>query len=361
MDIRTDLKGLDKRQLEEFFRKLGEPAYRAAQAFQWIYGHDVESFEKITVFSKKLRERLKEVARISRLSPEIIQGGRYQQAAKFLFRLEDGSTIESVLLWQDYGVTACLSSQVGCRWGCTFCASGIGGFLRNLGTAEIVEQLLALNRYLGCNGLRVNNIVMMGVGEPLDNYDAVLAALRLIHEPDGIGIGFRHMTISTCGVVPQIQRLAGENLPITLAVSLHAPNDFLRTRLMPVNRRYPLSALVPACREYARQSGRRVTFEYALIEGVNDSPEMALELALLLKGFLSHVNLIPLNRVEGTSMAGSKPEKVKRFLAALESRGIKATVRRETGTSIDAACGQLRWRVSAGRQQTPTNPAGEEV
>lgn len=344
MDTR-DLKGLFPEELEAFFAELDEPPFRARQLFQWIYRRGVAGFDEITVFSRDLRRRLEQHARISRLQVLACQEDPGDDTVKLLLGLADGVTVEGVLLAHDYGLTACLSSQVGCRWACTFCASAIGGRDRDLSTAEIVDQFQRLQAEADRKGKgRISNLVMMGIGEPLDNYDAVLKALRLIHHPQGLDMGYRRMTISTCGLVPGIKRLAGEELPLTLAVSLHAPNDYLRDRLMPVNRRHPLSELIPACREYAQVTGRRVTFEYALMADLNDFPELARELAILLRDFPCHVNLIPLNPVPELKRRGTTPARARVFLDLLRERGVNATLRKEMGASIDAACGQLRRR-----------------
>lgn len=337
---KPDLKEMDQAQLRAFFQALGEPPFRAKQVFRWIHKRGVADWAAMTDLPRSLRERLAQTAVIGRARVLERREDRRDGTVKFLLELADGETVETVLLPHDYGRSVCVSTQVGCRMGCAFCASTVGGLVRQLTAGEMLEQVLTVQRDLGPDE-RVSHVVMMGIGEPLENYEQVVRFMRLLHDPDGMGISYRNMTVSTSGLVPGIKRLAREGLPVTLAVSLHAPNDDLRSRLMPVNRRFGIRELLAACDEYAEITGRRVTYEYALIDGINDLPELARELAGLLKGRLCHVNLIPLNP-SGRGLAGSPPEKVRRFAETLRRYGISTTVRREMGAGIEAACGQLR-------------------
>lgn len=343
--------GLTREELAGALAELGEPPYRAGQVMEWAYRRGARDFSAMTNLPKRLREGLTAVARVGRLTPVTVQRSREDGTAKVLLRLDDGETVEAVLLPHDYGVSACVSSQVGCAMGCAFCASTRNGLKRNLTAGEMVAEVLEVQALAGPE-TRVSHVVIMGTGEPLLNLDEVLRFLHLLHAEEGLGISYRNLTLSTCGLVPEMRRLASEGLPLTLAVSLHAPNDELRSRLMPVNRRYPLAELLPACAEYGRVTGRRVTFEYALIAGVNDRPHQARELAGRLKGMLCHVNLIPLNAVPETGLERSSPERVEEFRSILAEAGIPVTVRREMGADIEAACGQLRRRVLEGGEQT---------
>lgn len=343
------LVGMTLDEMTAFLTELGEPRFRAKQLFQWVYVKGVKSFDAMTNLSQSLRQRLAEKALLVLLEEEVEQRDDQTQTSKFLFRLQDGQKVESVLMRHEYGNSACVTTQVGCRMGCSFCASTVGGLVRNLTAGEIVDQVIMMQKRLP-PGERISSVVFMGSGEPLENYDHVLKAVRLMHDPEGLNIGYRHITISTSGVLPGIQRLAEEDLPITLALSLHAPNDALRSQLMPVNRLFPLHQVVAAAREYAKKSGRRVTYEYLLIKGVNDRRDHALELASLLKGSLAHVNLIPFNPVaERPQYRRPSWDHVLQFRDWLEQAGLTATIRREMGGEIDAACGQLRNR-AAGRR-----------
>lgn len=317
----------------------GLERYRARQLATWIWRKGATSFEAMTDLPRKRREFLATRAEVS--LPRILEKreGSGGDAVKYLMRLADGNTIETVLMRYRYGLTICLSTQVGCRMGCRFCASAVAGWVRNLTAGEMAGQVLAVQTDAG---EPVRRVVLMGVGEPLDNYEATLKFLRLATAPRGLGISARRITLSTCGVVPRIYDLAREGPPVTLAVSLHAPSDRLRETLVPVNRRYPLGELLAACRAYAASTGRRVTFEYVLAGGVNDSPAHARQLANLIRGMLGHVNLIPLNRVEGRDFIPPAPRSVAVFRRILEQEGIPVTIRRELGASVDAACGQLR-------------------
>lgn len=340
--VKVNLKDLTLPQLENFITGLGAEKYRAKQVAEWIFKKGAASFREMTNLPNDFRELLENMSWISR--PEIVtrQKSKRGDTVKYLFGLADGQAVESVLMKHDYGHSACVSTQVGCRYGCRLCASGLDGFIRNLSAGEIYDQVLAIQQD---SGRRVSHVVLMGSGEPLDNYDATLTFIKNIAAPYGLNIGYRRITLSTCGLVPGIRKLAKEGLPLTLAVSLHAPNDKDRDLLMPVNKKYPLKDLIPACRDYARDTGRRVTFEYALIAGVNDSREHATELAGLLTGVLCHVNLIPANPVLERDVEPPARQQVELFKTVVEKRGITATVRREFGADISAACGQLRRRV----------------
>lgn len=340
---KLQLKGMTQGQLKELLSAWGEPSYRAGQIMDWLYQRAVSSFDEMTNLSKALRERLKAECSLEAVRLETRQESR-EGTVKYLFNLSDGQAIETVLMPHDYGNSVCVTTQVGCRMGCTFCASTIGGVARNCSVGEMLDQVVYVQRELLPRGERVSSVVLMGSGEPLENYESVLAFIRLLGDPQGMGIGMRHITLSTSGIVPGIRRLAAEDLQITLAVSLHAPNDELRNRLVPLNRRYPIAELLDACWDYLAATGRRLTFEYILIQGVNDDPANAHQLARLLRGHLAHVNLIPANPVAERGIERTAPEQVAAFARALEQAGVPATVRREMGTDIDAACGQLRRR-----------------
>lgn len=335
-------KDLNLEQLEELMEQLGEKKFRAGQLAKWLFQRGVSSFDEMTDLPVDLRSRLKAMGSAGGLAIIKKQVSMQDDTRKYLFGLGDGNAVEGVLMTYKHGLTACVSSQIGCRMGCKFCASGLEGLVRNLRPGEIYDQVLAMQRD---TGKRIGNIVLMGSGEPLDNYVNVISFIKKITSSYGLNIGSRHITLSTCGLVPQIKKLSGENIPITLAVSLHAPNDDLRNLLVPINNKYSLSELLPACRDYAGVTGRRVTFEYALISNFNDSPELARELAQKLKDMLCLVNLIPANPVPERGIQRSAKPVVTRFKNILEGQGINVTVRRELGADIDAACGQLRRRV----------------
>lgn len=344
---RTWLYDLSFDDLESFLETLGEPPYRAEQVWTWLYVHLADSFDQMTSLPKSLRERLADKATIQLL--ETVESARSAdgQTRKDLLRLPDGETIEAVLMRYERRRTACLSTQVGCAMGCPFCATGQMGFSRDLSSGEIVAQALHFARLLQAEGNgheRLTNVVLMGMGEPLANYEASLEAIHRLNHPDGFRLGQRHITLSTVGLVPEIYRLAREKLQITLAVSLHGATDTLRDRLVPINRRYPLDALFEACAEYVERTGRRVSFEWALIEGVNDTPEQAHALADRLEGLLAHVNLIPLNPSPGYRSSGSPRTSVNAFAAILEARRVPYTIRVRRGAAIQAGCGQLRQR-----------------
>lgn len=338
IERRIELKSLSPGELEDLMVGWGEPAYRARQLMEWMYQHDVSDFDAMTNLSKSLRARLAREANVERIQLRLEQRSQ-DGTRKFLFALADGVTVESVLIPDGDRLTACISSQAGCGIGCSFCATALGGLIRNLTASEIIDQLLRVRE---AAGRRIDNVVLMGMGEPLANYRAVMTAVRLMVHPHGVGIGQRHITISTSGVVPGILRLAREGLQVVLAVSLHAPVDELRDQLVPLNRKYPIGVLMEACASYAAITGRRITFEYVLIRDVNDSDEMARRLAALVRPILSHVNLIPLNPVPETGYERPDVQRVQEFARIVQEAGIPVTVRKEKGTDIDAACGQLR-------------------
>ncbi len=342
-----DIKSLSEQELKEAFAKMGEPAYRAQQVYKWLH-MGVNSFDEMTNISKKLRQVLVEKYYISRAAIEKKLISDYDGTRKYLLSFHDGEMVESVLMKYHHGYTSCISTQVGCKMGCTFCATGKSGFSRNLTASEMLSQLQTEQQDAN---IRISNIVLMGMGEPLDNFENVIRFLKLVSSENGMNIGMRHISLSTCGIVPRIYELADMKLQLTLSVSLHAPNDQIRSRTMPVNRKYPVSELLKACRYYVQQTNRRISFEYAMIDGVNDSDACARELTVQLKGILSHVNLIPVNAVGGTGYQKSKKERMTRFISILEKAGITATVRRTLGSDINASCGQLRRSVRDGHEE----------
>ncbi len=343
----TDILSLTLEELEAFLQTLGQPRFRGKQVFTWL--HRGVHFRDMTNLPAKLREELEATCQWRMPSVEYKQTSATDGTVKYLFRLLDGNCIESVLMRYKHGNTLCISSQVGCRMGCKFCASTLGGKVRDLTPSEMLGQIIATQLD---TGERVDNVVMMGIGEPLDNYDNVIRFLHLVNHPDGLNIGYRHISLSTCGLVDGIRRLAEENLPITLSISLHAANDEARSAIMPINRKYPVKELLLAVADYFAITGRRVSFEYTLLQGKNDSPAQARELANLLNSTLRtrdygksapiHVNLIRVNEVEETEFRHGSKESAMRFAKELEKLGITATLRRRLGADIDAACGQLR-------------------
>ncbi len=333
-----DLKDLEFHELEDFLKELGEPKFRAKQIFSWL-SKGVTSFEEMTNISKTTREKLAEKSFISTLSIREKYVSKIDETTKYLFELPDGNCIESVVMYYNHGITICISSQVGCRMGCKFCASTIGGLYRNLTPGEILNQVIFAEKDLG---KRIGNIVMMGIGEPLDNFNNVIKFLHNVNDENGLNIGYRHISLSTCGLVPRIYDLAKENMPITLSVSLHAPNNEIRSKIMPVNASYDVEELIKACKDYIKTTTRRVSFEYSMINGVNDSFQNADELSKLLHGMLCHVNLISVNKVEETEFTSVDKSKINAFCERLIKNGINATIRRELGSDINASCGQLR-------------------
>ena len=335
--MKTDLRGLNFEEVEKLICELGEAKFRARQLYPAIF--KVSSLEDITTLSKDLRAKLSENYCIGSLDTEQKQVSKKDGTVKFLFRLADGNFIESVFMKYKHGNTLCVSSQVGCLMGCRFCASTIGGKVRDLTSAEIIGQIIKAQEEAG---ERISNIVMMGIGEPLDNFENVVKFLEIVNHPDTLNIGYRHISLSTCGVVPKIYELAELNLPITLSVSLHAPFDNMRTEIMPINKKYPLDTLVKAMGDYIKKTGRRISIEYALIQGKNDTKECARELTRLFAKGLYHINLIPVNNVRERDFKKTSREATRDFCENLNSHGLNATVRRELGSDIDAACGQLR-------------------
>ena len=332
----TDIKSMTQQELARFLKELGEPAFRAKQVFTWLH-RGVTSFEDMTNLSKPLREKLAERCFITAPMVARKQESRLDGTIKYLWELSDGNCIETVLMQYHHGNTVCISSQVGCRMGCAFCASTIAGKVRDLRPSEMLDQVLFTQLD---SGREVSNIVLMGIGEPLDNMENVLRFLELVNHPDGMNIGMRHISLSTCGVVPGIDALAEKELQLTLSVSLHAPDSETRSRIMPVNRAYDVELLFDACHRYFEKTGRRISFEYAMIDGVNDNDWQADLIAKKLRGMPGHVNLIPLNDVVESPYKPSR--RVAAFQKRLESHGITATVRRSLGGDIDASCGQLR-------------------
>ncbi len=337
---KTDLLGLDEKELKVFAADIGEASFRGKQLFKWIY-RGVKDFDEMTDLSLKLREKLRKTAYVGEIELLEMQHDSSDGTRKFLFGLEDGNAVESVFMKYRYGNSLCVSSQVGCKMGCRFCASALGGFVRDLTAGEMIDQIFAAEK---AAGETINHIVVMGMGEPFDNYENLSRFLRLLHAPEGKNMSYRNMTVSTSGIIPVIGKFADDFPQVNLAISLHRLTDRGRSEIMPVNRRYPVDELLSAAKGYTEKTGRRVTFEYTLIKGENDTPQ---DLALMkkrLSGMLCHVNLIPLNKVEETGFDGSSRERAAEFAGQLEKCGIAATVRREMGADIDGACGQLRRR-----------------
>ncbi|CAM4285003.1 23S rRNA (adenine2503-C2)-methyltransferase [Paenibacillus endophyticus] len=328
-------------QLQQWMKDNGEPAFRGGQLFDWLYVKRVKSFEDMSNLSKTLRDKLEESFQFVTLS-EITKFESKDGTVKFLFGLHDAHAIETVIMRHNYGNSICVTTQVGCRIGCTFCASTLGGLKRNLTAGEIVAQVVTAQQMLDATGERVSSIVIMGSGEPFENYDATMTFLRIMIHEKGLNIGQRHITVSTSGIVPSMYKFAEENTQINLALSIHAPNDALRSKLMPVNRRFPFEDVMAACHNYIAKTGRRITFEYALIGGVNDRAEHAQELADVLQGMLCHVNLIPVNHVPERNYVRTPREDIFEFQRVLERNKVSVTIRREQGHDIAAACGQLR-------------------
>lgn len=340
-----DIKAMLPDEIAAALAELGEPKYRAKQIFQWL-ARGVESFDEMTDVSKKLRETLKREFFITKLKMLRKQVSSIDGTIKYLWELPDGNAVETVVMQYRHGNTICISSQVGCRQGCAFCASTIGGLIRGLESSEMFDEVLYSERE---SGMKISNIVLMGIGEPLDNFDNVIRFLRLVNHPDGENIGMRHISLSTCGLTERFDELADLNLQLTLSVSLHAPDDETRSRIMPANRGRGVEQLISACSRYYEKTGRRISFEYAMIDGVNDTPYHAKLLAQHAKRVCAHVNLIPLNHVEERQFAPSTPEHMKAFIRVLEEAGVNVTVRRRLGSDVDASCGQLRKKVAENR------------
>lgn len=334
----VDIRSLTEEQLKERLTAMGYPAFRCKQVLNWL-DNGCASFDEMSNLPLAMRKQLAEEFVIPGVTVLRRFDSQLDETVKYLFKLSDGETVESVLMNYHHGWSQCLSTQVGCRMGCSFCATGMGGLVRNLSAAEMLSQIETAQRD---RGVRVSSVVLMGMGEPLDNYDQVLTFLKTLARPGGVNIGMRHVSLSTCGLVDGIYRLMEEKLQLTLSVSLHAPNNQIRSRLMPVNRRWPVEELLKACREYIQATGRRISFEYAMIDGVNDSDACAVELASRLKGMLCHVNLIPANEVRGKDHKRSSQARLRRFQQLLEQNGLNVTVRRTLGADISASCGQLR-------------------
>ena len=332
------LKSMTAQEIGAVLKDLGQPAFRAKQVFSWLH-KGVKSYEEMTNLPKALRDILSEKYPI--YTPEVLRKQESQKdgTVKYLWRLEDGNCVETVLMRYHYGNSVCISTEVGCKMGCAFCASTLGGFVRQLQPHEMLDQVLFTQLD---SGHPISHIVLMGIGEPLDNYDNVMRFLELVNDPEGMNISMRHISLSTCGLVPMIDQLAEKKMQITLSVSLHAPSDDIRNTIMPVNKAYPTEQLLDACRRYYQKTGRRISFEYAMIDGVNDTPEAAKLLIRRLKGMSAHVNMIPLNHVEESPLKPSTKQAISRFQKMLEDAGIPATVRRSLGGDIDASCGQLR-------------------
>lgn len=336
---KIDLRSLTFDKLKTELVKLGEKPFRAKQIYEWLHKKQITDFEEMTNISKELREKLKENYIIKNIRIVERLTSKEDNTSKYLFDIGDNIVIESVLMRYSYGNAVCISSQAGCRMGCTFCASTVDGLERNLLPGEMAGQIYEIQRDIG---ERVSNVVIMGSGEPLDNFDNVIDFLEIIHSEEGNNLSHRHITLSTCGLVNKIYDLAEKNLQITLAISLHASNDETRQKTMPVAKRYNMDELINAAKHYANTTKRRVTFEYALIKNVNDSNDDARELAAKLKGILCHVNLIPVNDVKENNYIRSSEENIKKFASVLQSCGIETTIRRKLGSDINAACGQLR-------------------
>ena len=333
-----NIKDYTLEELKQEMQNIQEKPFRAEQIFKWIYEEKVKAFDDMTNLSLQLREKLKE--NYTMCNYEILRKQESKDGTKkYLFDVGDGNAIETVLMSYHHGYSICVSSQIGCKMGCKFCASTGINFIRSLSSGEIVEQIIAVEQD---ENIRISNVVFMGIGEPLDNYDNVVKAIRIINHPKGLNIGARHISVSTSGLVPNIYRLAEENIQCTLSISLHATNNQKRSEMMPVNNAYPIEELLQACKDYIAKTNRRISFEYALAKDNNDNLEDAKELVKLLKGMLCHVNLIPINKIENGKYSKSSNENIIRFRDYLNDHGIVATIRRELGSDIDAACGQLR-------------------
>ncbi|MBR2309805.1 MAG: 23S rRNA (adenine(2503)-C(2))-methyltransferase RlmN [Oscillospiraceae bacterium] len=342
-----NIKSMTQAEITQLLKAMGEPAFRAKQLYTWLH-KGVRSYDEMTNLSKSLRDKLG--AEYPFYPPKVIRKQESQKdgTIKYLWELQDGNCVETVLMRYHYGNTVCISTEVGCRMGCAFCASTLGGLVRKLEPCEMLDQVLFTQVD---SGLPISHIVLMGIGEPLDNYENVMRFLELVNSPDGMNISMRHISLSTCGIVPGIDRLAEEKLQLTLSVSLHAPTDQIRNTIMPVNKAYPTEELLQACRRYYEKTNRRISFEYAMIGGVNDTEEAAKTLLKRLKGLPAHMNLIPLNHVEESPLKPSTRQAVQRFQKILEDGGIPATVRRTLGSDIDASCGQLRRKYTKQKEQ----------
>lgn len=336
-----DVRSMNFTELSAAFSDLGLPSFRAKQVYSWLHEKCARSYDEMTNLSKDLRQKLSEKFPIKSCSIERKQVSQSDGTIKYLFSFGNNQYAESVVMKYKYGYTICVSTQIGCKMGCTFCASTLGGYVRNLEPSEILDQIYTAQRD---ENIRISHIVLMGMGEPLNNFDNVIRFLELVTDEKGLNLSMRNISLSTCGIVPKIYDLMQRKMQLTLSISLHAPNDELRSKIMPVNRRYHLDELMKACRDYTETTSRRISFEYAMLGGVNDTDECALQLANLLKGMLCHVNLIPVNEVAESPYHPCTPERLKRFIEILEKKSINVTVRRKLGSDIDASCGQLRLR-----------------
>lgn len=336
--MKQHLRSMTQPELQQLLKTLNQPAFRAKQVYEWLH-KGVRSYEEMTNLPKALRDALESDYPLD--PPQVVrkQESKKDGTVKYLWQLSDGNCVETVLMRYHYGNTVCISTEVGCLMGCAFCASTLGGLVRKLEPYEMLDQVLFTQLD---SGLPISHIVLMGIGEPLDNFENVMRFLELVNSPEGMNISMRHISLSTCGLVPGIDRLAEKKLQLTLSVSLHAPTDQIRNTIMPVNKAYPIDQLLDACRRYYETTGRRISFEYAMIDGVNDTPEAAKTLLRLLKGLPAHMNLIPLNHVEESPLKPSTRQAVQQFQQLLEQGGVPATVRRTLGSDIDASCGQLR-------------------
>ena len=339
MSDKADLKSMNLAEMTEFIVSIGEKPFRAKQVYQWIHEKQADSFDEMTNISKKMRELLADAGYLTTLKKEEVQISQLDGTRKYLFQLEDGNVIESVLMRYKHGNSVCISSQVGCRMGCRFCASTLDGLVRGLRPAEMLDQIYQIGKDIG---ERISNVVVMGTGEPMDNFDNLLRFIELLTDENGLHISQRNLTVSTCGIVPRMRELAEKKLQITLALSLHASNQEKRLSLMPVANKYDIHEVVDACRYYFDQTGRRVTFEYSLVGGVNDTDQDAEELCRLVKGMNCHINLIPVNPIKERDYVQSNAKVIAAFKNKLEKNGLAVTVRREMGRDIDGACGQLR-------------------
>ena len=338
---KIDICGFTLPELKEEFIKAGQPGYKAGQVFKWLHREKAVSFDCMTDIKKDLREELKEKYRITVMKPEEVLVSKIDGTRKYVFSLYCGNVIEAVFMKYHHGNSVCISSQAGCRMGCTFCASTLSGCARSLTAAEMLAEVYRIEED---TGERVSNVVIMGSGEPFDNYDQVVKFIRMISCPEGLCISARNITLSTCGIVPGILKFAEEGLPVTLALSLHAPYQSMREQMMPIAKAYKLPEVLKACRTYYEKTGRRLSFEYSVVRGVNDSERCAMDLCALIKNLHGHVNLIPVNPVEETAYESPSRESVERFRDILIKNGINATIRREMGRDIKSACGQLRRR-----------------
>lgn len=345
---KQDIKSLELAELTEAMVQMGQPKFRGKQVYSWLHEKRVESFEEMSNLPAAFRQQLAQNYYINSLSIIRKLTSKIDGTQKYLLRLKDNNCVEAVLMKYKYGNSVCISTQVGCRMGCKFCASTLAGLVRSLEPSEMLDEIYTVTRD---SGQRVSNVVLMGIGEPFDNYDNVMKFLHILSSPEGYNLSLRHLSLSTCGLVDRIYQLAEKKVGLTLSISLHAPNDEIRSQTMPINKRYPIDELLEACRYYFNKTGRRISFEYALIEGVNDEVRHANELADRLRGMSAHVNLIPVNPVKERGFKRGSRQRIEAFQKALEARGVNATIRRELGADINAACGQLRREYDQQRSQ----------